>query len=237
MTTAPPPAEPPPAPRRTWKTWHVLIAALAGLVLGVGVGGMTSDDEPDTALEAVSTTQDDEGTEDSDRTTTTRDRAEADETTTTTAARAKTGSRDNPHPLGSELRSDDGLVVVVDAVRFDAWPEIQAVNSFNEPAPEGFTYVLMTFTIRNETDEPLQASWALDIGLIGSANRMYDATNAYCDPVIPNPLYDGGELYPGGSYQGNECLQVPTAEIEDGSLVLAVTPMMSFDDPVFVATR
>lgn len=236
MAPPPPPAEPDTSSGRSWKTWHVVAAALAGLVLGVAVGGMTSDDEPDTALEAVA--PQDERPEATERaTTTTNGEPEADESTTTTAAPAKAGTRDNPHPLGTELRSEEGLVVIVDSVRFDAWPEIQAVNSFNEPAPEGFTYVLMTFTIRNETEEPVESSWALDIGLIGSANRMYSPGNAYCDPVIPNPLYDGGELYPGGSYQGNDCLQVPTAEVEDGSLVLAVTPMLSFDDPVFVASR
>jgi len=46
---------------------------------------------------------------------------------------------------------------------------------------------------------------------------------------------DGGELFPGGSYQGNECRFVPLAAVEDGSLLVAITPMMSFSDPVFVA--
>lgn len=95
----------------------------------------------------------------------------------------------------------------------------------------------MTVTIRNESDRSVHASRALDTGLLGSANRMYDSGNAYCQVVIPNPLHDGGELFPGSSHQGNACLQAPVAEVEDGSLGLAVTPTFSFDGPVFVATR
>jgi len=235
----PPPPAPAPPDGRRWRTWHVVVAAVVGLVLGVGIGGAVGeDDDPDAALQVV-----DDPADARDEAPTDEQRPEADEAgdddepTTSTTAEAKLGTRDNPYPLGTELRTEEGLVVVVDAVRFDAAAEIAATNQFNEPPPEGLQWVLMTFTIRNETDEPIHAGWALDVGLLGSANRMYDSSNSYCEAVIPNPLYDGGELFPGGSFQGNECLQVPVAEVEDGSLLLAVTPSLSFEDPVFVATR
>lgn len=204
------------------------ISLVAGIAIGTSADAERDEDRPE--LSAPVPTSEAQRRTDSSPTTEGRR-----ESTTTTAAEATPGSRENPFPLGAELRSDDGLVVIVDAVRFDAAEEIAAANMFNEPAPDGSAYALITVTVRNETDDALHTGFSLDIGLVGSANRMYDGSNAYCQAVVPNPLYDGGELFPGGSYQGNECRVVPLAEVEDGSLLVAITPMMSFSDPVFVA--
>ena len=62
---------------------------------------------------------------------------------------------------------------------------------------------------------------------------MWDGANAYCNAVIPEPMTDSGELFPGGSFAGNECRVVPEAEVADGSLVVAVSSALG--ERVFVS--
>jgi hypothetical protein len=46
-------------------------------------------------------------------------------------------------------------------------------------------------------------------------------------------MFDGGELFQGGAYTGNECLIIPEAEIADGSLLVTVSAGFT-GDTVFV---
>lgn len=248
---APPPpawgAPPPPVPPsvtsparddRRWKTWQLAATAGVSLVLGIGLGAASSEgDAADLeANEGVSRTtvdRDEEPRGSDDATETTEPRR----TTTTrpptpTTTLPDEGTRENPFALGAPLVSDSGVEVTVNSVDFDAAAAIAAENTFNDPAPAGMRYALVNLTITNSSDEPIDTGFEIRVSMIGSANRLYDLSNGYCSAVIPNSLNDGGQLFTGGSYTGNECLLVPEAEVADGSLLVGIAA--GFGDPVFV---
>ncbi|MBA2282303.1 MAG: hypothetical protein H0W25_13895 [Acidimicrobiia bacterium] len=80
----------------------------------------------------------------------------------------------------------------------------------------------MNYTITNGTSENVNTGFAVFVGMVGSANRQYDVSNAGCSASNPDSIFDGGDLFPGGSYTGNECVVVPEAEVGDGSLLVTV---------------
>lgn len=225
----------PAAPKqpRLWRTWQLLTVGVVMLLVGVGAGAAGSGDEDDveaavaensttTSVEVETTT-----TETARPTTTQTPR-------TTTTEVVDPGTRENPFALGAPFETDEGLAIIVNFVDFNAGEAIAAENPFNEPPPAGSRFALVNLTLTNGTDENIHSSFAVSVGMVGSANREYDASNAYCQAVIPTPMFDGGELFPGGSFTGNICLVVPEAEVADGSLLLTVAAM--FEDPAFVRT-
>jgi hypothetical protein len=213
------------------------VSAGVALLLGIGLGAASpADDESGTVASdgtSRSTVDREEereepaGTTEPRRTTTTRP-----PTTTTTTRPPEQGTRENPFALGTPLVSDSGVEIVVNSVDFDAGAAIAAENMFNDPAPAGMRYALVNLSITNTSDEPIDTGFEISVSMIGSANRLYDFSNGYCSAVIPNSLSDGGQLFTGGSFTGNECLLVPEAEVVDGSLLVGIASV--FGDPVFV---
>lgn len=242
----PPPMSPGVAPsnsvppkRSWWRTrvpvWALGVAAVAGLGTGLVLqgGGGDGDDSAaqisnDTAQSERSTTAVDEpdttaGTTAPRRTTTTEAA-----TTTTTEPEPEEGTRENPFALSDPLKSTDGIEIVLKSVNWDGWGAIQAENQFNDPPPAGQRYVLVNATITNSTDEPITPWIAIEIGAIGSQQRVHER----CSAVLPESLSDAPELYPGGTATGNVCVLVSEAEVSDGSLLLMVSTR--FGEPVFV---
>lgn len=239
--SVPPAAAPPPPPsspgdRRRWKTWQLAASAGVSLLLGIGIGAASSGEDPDETVasgDTARTTVDRSGDADDEPAQTTEPRR----TTTTRPATTTTtlpdeGTRENPFALGTPLVSDSGVEVTVNSVDFDAAAAIAAENMFNDPAPAGMRYALVNLTITNTSDEPIDTGFEISVSMIGSANRLYDFSNGYCSAVIPNSLNDGGQLFTGGTFTGNECLVVPEAEVADGSLLVGIAA--GFGDPVFV---
>jgi hypothetical protein len=158
------------------------------------------------------------------------------DTTTTTPPAPAAGSRENPFALGTPLITDDGLQIVVNAVDLDAGPEVAAENQFNEPAPEGFRFIMANVSITNSTAAPVTPWLELDFAALGSQNVVYNSHDVNVPSVVaPEDLSFTPELYPGGAASGNEVIAVPEAEIIDGSLLLMVSP--SLGDPVFVTVN
>ncbi|MGH9120177.1 MAG: hypothetical protein ACRD0A_20610 [Acidimicrobiales bacterium] len=132
------------------------------------------------------------------------------------------------------LATDDGWSVTVNSVDFNAADRIQAENQFNEPAPAESRYALVNLSVTNNSAEPGDPLFTIIIGIIGSQNRMWDGANAFCSAVIPEDMNIAGELFPSGSFTGNECRVVPEAEVADGSRLIAVSSLLG--DPVLVRT-
>jgi hypothetical protein len=136
----------------------------------------------------------------------------------------KAGSRENPLPIG-EAVSDDEWTIVLGQPQ-EAWGTIEAENSFNEPPESGMEYwivpVKLTYT-GSESGQPMLVT----VKFVGSDNRTYSDT---CG-VIPDPLYEIGELYNGGSAEGNACLAVPAGA--DGLWTVTT----GFGDPVFFTAK
>ncbi|MCH8065670.1 MAG: DUF4352 domain-containing protein [Chloroflexi bacterium] len=135
-------------------------------------------------------------------------------------------SRAEALPLGDSILTPSGLEVRVLAVDKDAWPVVEAENSFNDPPKPGKRMVLITVEVANRStqDETVSVSVA-EFSLTGSNNTVYDPydEDSACG-IIPDELR--GELFPDGAASGNVCFQVP--EDETG-LILIVDTFFSFD--------
>jgi hypothetical protein len=126
------------------------------------------------------------------------------------------GSRENPYLINTPFQAGPWQFVV-GAADFDAWPEIQAENPFNEPPAPGWSYVTVpvTFTyLGADTGLP----WLdTEVDFVGNDGVVYDDGLFGQDcGVVPDSVYDIGELYPGATATGLECVAVPTSAISGG---------------------
>ena len=152
------------------------------------------------------------------------------------AAADEVGSRENPAPLGTTIQigSTAGMVdwdVTLGAVTLDADDIVADENRFNEPAPEGFQYAMVPVTVvyrGADTGTP----WAeLSVDFVSAAGTTHAASDSFA--VVPSPLTDVNELFPGASGSGNVVVAVPSADVEKGTWVLTTL----FGDRYFFSAR
>jgi hypothetical protein len=132
-------------------------------------------------------------------------------------------SRSNPVPLGTELRFETWSVTLTSVQRGEeAAQAISAANQFNEPAPEGYQYLLANVKLQNISSEQKAqpVSFGVDIRLTGSRNVLYSQASV----VKPQPLE--GELFPEGVAEGQVAFLAPADEQQ---LVFRVGETLSFD--------
>jgi len=142
------------------------------------------------------------------------------------------GTRDDPFPFGTTLvgmgaGEVEEATILVGAAQWGAGDVVMAENQFNDPAPDGFAYVLLPVTITNVGSEEAIVPWlAFNISYVAPDGRSYDEASA----VIPGEMTDIGDLYVGGSATGNLAFVLP---IDAQGGVWAVEYGF-FSDPVFV---
>ncbi len=108
--------------------------------------------------------------------------------------------------------------IAVTAVNLDASADIAAFDAENEPAPEGFRYIMVTLQVTNQRDETRQVLSGADLTLWGPDERPV-AEEVWCG-TLPESLR--GRLELGESMTGNVCLAMLEEDFGDG-LVLGVT--------------
>ena len=143
------------------------------------------------------------------------------------AAAAALGTRENPLPVGGRIEMGDWTLAVTE-VTLDATEQVMSENPFNDPPVEGRQFVLFTVDATYEGEESgtawLDFSWAI----VGSAGNTFGtAMDDYCG-VIPNPLDDTGETFPGGNVAGNVCVSVDSDQVDGATIRIEET--FSFDD-------
>lgn len=123
------------------------------------------------------------------------------------------GTRSNPLPFGDTITVkqniyDDSFnsyaasmeITLLDTIRGEeAWTIIQKENQFNDPAKEGFEYVLIKvngFLKDAETEDDSLLFTAWDFDFVSDEGEVYDHASA----VIPDELHK--ELYNGGTGEG-----------------------------------
>jgi hypothetical protein len=113
-------------------------------------------------------------------------------------------------------------------VTLDATDEVLAENQFNDPPVDGRQFVMFNVDAAYEGDESgtawLDFSWAI-VGAAG--NTFGTGMDDYCG-VIPDPLDDTGETFPGGNVSGNVCVSVDADQVEDATI--RIEESFSFDD-------
>ena len=126
-------------------------------------------------------------------------------------------TRSNPVPLGQYFRPPDSpWELKVESVDWDAWPEIEAENQFNDPPAAGNKFVLIGISVRNSGTEADSYS-SSGVSAVGSRAVEYRTFTDYCG-VIPDDFEDITRIFSGGELQGTICYEVVSSDIN--SLVL-----------------
>lgn len=133
------------------------------------------------------------------------------------------GTRSNPLPFGDTITVkeniyDDSFNAYASAVEItlletirgeEAWTMIQNENQFNEPAEEGFEYVIVKvkgFLKESETDDDSLYFSSMNFNFVSNDGEVYD----WASVVVPNDL--STELFNGGTGEGFIANQV---KVED----------------------
>jgi len=139
-------------------------------------------------------------------------------------ALSEEGSRSNPAPMGttvyySDASGDVWEVTLSDPI-LNANDIIAAENQFNEPAPEGFQYAMVTVTAKYVGKETGTPFWDLEVTFVSESGTTHTSGDVYA--AIPNPLIDVNELYPDAVGVGNVAVAVPSANVEAGNWVVSI---------------
>jgi len=114
----------------------------------------------------------------------------------------------------------------------DAWTELHAANSYNEPAKSGWRFVTapVTFTFKGSGSQ--SPSEKTTVRFYGGDKKMYSNLDSggYCG-VTPDPLSGVGALSSGTSAQAEVCAVVPASAIAGGHWAVTAD---SVSTPVYV---
>lgn len=133
------------------------------------------------------------------------------------------GTRSNPLPFGDTITVKENIyddsfnsyesfvdVTLLETIRGEeAWAIIQEENSYNEPADEGFEYVLVKvkgFLKESETEDDSLYFSSMNFNFVSNEGEVYDWKSA----VIPHQL--DKELYNGGTAEGYIVNQVKVGD-------------------------
>lgn len=138
------------------------------------------------------------------------------------------GTRDHPLSLGTTIEMGDWALSVED-VTLDAHEVVADENEFNDPPAEGRQFVLFRVSATYEGEDSGDP-WDVGWGIVGSEGNTFGPGGSMDDHcgVIPDPLDEKGETFPGGSIEGNVCVSIDADQL-DGATI-RVEEMISFDD-------
>jgi hypothetical protein len=123
------------------------------------------------------------------------------------------GTRSNPLPFGETITVKENIyddtynayesyleITLLESIRGqEAWAIIEKENMFNEPAADGFEYVLIKvkgFLKESETDDDSLYFSNMNFNFVSNEGEVYEWVSA----VVPNEL--SKELYNGGAGEG-----------------------------------
>lgn len=153
--------------------------------------------------------------------------AEADEQNNDETS-AEEGTRDNPLPLGSAIRSDD-WEVTLNSVDLNATDAVLSENPFNDEPEEGNGYITANVTATYLGDDPAGETPAgVRVEYVSASGNSFDTTASMV--IVPDAFNRSETLYEGASTTGNLGVEVPLEDIENGQIL--VSPSM-FGDGVF----
>lgn len=113
------------------------------------------------------------------------------------------GTRENPMRIGETVANKEWTVTL--GMPREASLEVLDSNQFNAPPVSGQEFWIVPVSATYIGDKTGTASTGVTVKFVGSDNKTY---NDSCG-AIPDPLFDVGELYPGGVAEGNTCVAIP----------------------------
>ncbi len=135
-------------------------------------------------------------------------------------------SRSNPFPSTEVVTAPNWEIQVLEIKRGDdAWSDIQAANSYNDPAPDGMEYILIKIHVKclYEDDEE-HSIGNYDFNVTGDKAILY--TTSMASVVKPEPELDA-TLFSGGETEGWTSFIVAQGE---GNLILVVDESWDFEE-------
>ncbi|MDZ5076655.1 hypothetical protein [Nesterenkonia sp. HG001] len=151
---------------------------------------------------------------------------EADEVTEDEADGPR-GTREDPFSLGESFAHDD-WEVVINEVTPEADDQVLAENQFNDPAPDGTSYMLIHTTVTYHGADSEMIMMGVDFAFVSGSGETYSSFDTLSIP--PDELDTWQELYTGGSAEGNIAIAVPD---EGDGLIRARLGFISTDDGFF----
>ena len=131
---------------------------------------------------------------------------------TVTAYWAK-GTFQNPHRV-LDLVTIPGWQIRVFPADFDAWPEIEPQNPYNDPPLAGNSYVMVQVSFTRTGSTPGTPKDSMSLEFVNSANRSY-AGSSGCG-VLPQSYQQIENLPPGQTATANMCSEIPTSAARSG---------------------
>ena len=128
---------------------------------------------------------------------------------------AKQGTRENPLPLGTTAKIGDWDVTVT-KVNTDAGAVVKKANEFNEAAKSGNKYVVATAKAKYTGTESGTFWVDMSAKFYGSGGNTFDTASV----VLPNPIADTGETFPGAEVTGDMVFEVPANQIDGGAIII-----------------
>lgn len=136
-------------------------------------------------------------------------------------------TRDNPAQPGTdavEISTEGGtMAVTLGNVDWDADAKIAEANMFNEEAPEGEVYILLPVTVKYTGPDSITPWLELTVSYIAADGRSYDEASV----VVENDFLDVGDLYDGGTAEGQMAFLIPEDAV--GAGVFSVEAFLSWD--------
>jgi hypothetical protein len=117
----------------------------------------------------------------------------------------------NPVPLGMAAEVGAGWTVRVVLVNFDAAAVIMDANEFNDPAPAGKKFVLVTLEAQYNGPKPKSSAFDVTTKVVGQETLVGVSKSDF--PVAePDPLDESKDVFAGGKIRGNQAF---TVEVQD----------------------
>jgi len=144
------------------------------------------------------------------------------------------GSRSTPFPFDTptdvEFNSfgdtDGSVWSTTVGIPRDIGAEVAAESQFNEPPPDGVTFLgfEVTMTLVSGDVEPLSPGFSFDWQVLGgnTATAYGPVTLVFGCRLVPNEFDDFAEVLVGGTLTGTVCVPVPTADLDDAGTSVAM---------------
>lgn len=116
------------------------------------------------------------------------------------------GTRENALSLGETVSGNDWELTVND-VTFNADDQVAAENQFNDPAPEGASYVLIHVEASYTGADSEMPMIGTEVAWVTESGETIQAFDSMA--IAPEEFDSATELYDGGTEAGNIAIAVP----------------------------
>ncbi|MDQ3384322.1 MAG: DUF4352 domain-containing protein [Actinomycetota bacterium] len=134
------------------------------------------------------------------------------------------GTQQDPIQMGDRATLQ-GWDITVNEVNPDA-EDIVLQEEYNEPAAEGRQFVLYTYTVTNNSDEPVNVWIDLWVGLVDEDGETLGLESDSSCGLIPDDWLLQDELPAGQTSTGSSCMAVPSEAMD--SMLLEAEDWIAF---------